>query len=223
MWFNTIVAIGVTIIFIVLLILFLIPTSKKGSKKRERPPEQLPKETDWQAVAHKLEGHIYALRNQIADLEKKGHSSERELSEIKTKNKQLEEKLTLEEGWHKKEQEEIDKRTKEIGHLKEELKKAEEGLEREHTQRLRYERELAELKQSFEITDGHRKKIEIEMQKLKATLENMTKEMLEYKRENIQLKKKQEDTSFIAKSEYDKLERILREKEKELERIKREM
>ncbi len=222
MSFNTIAGIGIILVFIVLLVIFLIPTSQKGSKKRERSPEQLPKETDWQGVSRKLEGHIHALRQDIAAYDKRQKSLERELLETKAKNKELQEKLTLEDGWIKKEQEEIEKRTKELTRAKEELKKTESSLGEEHSLRLRYERELKELKQAFESSDGQRKKLEVEVMKLKAGLEKANEELRESKRQNFELKKKQEDTQFVAKAEYDKIERLLREKEKEFQRISRE-
>ena len=63
---------------------------------------------------------------------------------------------------------------------------------------------------------------ESEIAQLKAKNENCRQEIVDLRKENMELTKKKEDTKWIAKADHDKLQQTLREKEKELERIKRE-
>ena len=57
---------------------------------------------------------------------------------------------------------------------------------------------------------------------VKAQLENLRKEVSDLRKENMDLARKKDDATWIAKSEYERIEKLLKEKEKELERMKRE-
>ncbi|OGX30407.1 MAG: hypothetical protein A2787_08035 [Omnitrophica WOR_2 bacterium RIFCSPHIGHO2_01_FULL_48_9] len=217
-----IASIGLVLIFICLVVLFLLPNSGKDQKKRKAKEQEAVEQKDWEAAAHKLEWHIYSLRNDAAEFQKKEKHWEKELTAAREENKKLKDKLELEGSWHKKEQHEIDKRAKEISHLKEEIKKAEHNLGQEHSQRLRFEREFRETKQAFEAADSQRKAVELEVLGLKSQLKNLKEELTTLKRDNAELKKQKEDTTFVAKSDYDALEKQLKVKDKEFDRVVRE-
>lgn len=213
---------GLILIFITLIVLFLMPPAGQDQKKKKAKAEEEIQHKDWEAAARKLERHIYALRNDIAEFQKKERHGEKELTAAREENKKLKEKLELEDSWHKKEQDEIDKRAKDITHLKEGVRKAEQNLEREHSERLRFEREFKETKQAFEGSDSQRKAAELEIMGLKSQLKNFKEELTALKRENAELKRQKEDTTFVAKSDYDSLEKQLWAKEKEFDRVMRE-
>ena len=62
--------------------------------------------------------------------------------------------------------------------------------------------------------------LEAENAQLKAKLENNQKEITSLRKENMELSKRKEDASWVAKSEYERVEKLLREKEKEMEKLK---
>ena len=78
------------------------------------------------------------------------------------------------------------------------------------------------MKKELEGLHSGRRAAESEIAQLKAKNENYRQEIADLRKENMELTKKKEDTKWIAKADHDKLQQTLREKEKELERIKRE-
>ena len=62
---------------------------------------------------------------------------------------------------------------------------------------------------------------EEENDQLTAKVKNNKQEIMRLKKENMQLEKKKEDINWIAKTEYEQVEKLLKEKEKELDRITR--
>ena len=69
---------------------------------------------------------------------------------------------------------------------------------------------------------GGRRAAESEIAQLKAKNENARHEVVDLRKENMELSKKKEDTMWVAKTDHDKLQQALREKKKEFERLKRE-
>ena len=61
------------------------------------------------------------------------------------------------------------------------------------------------------------------MLQLKAKTDENRTEIMHLKKENSELSKKKDDVSWIAKSDHIKLEKIVKEKEKEIERLQREL
>src|ERR1700690_3017381 len=68
------------------------------------------------------------------------------IDERKSESKELVEKLTLEKSWREKEQETIEKFKLHEKGLKEQIIRTESDLEKEHSNRLRLERELQDIK-----------------------------------------------------------------------------
>ena len=100
--------------------------------------------------------------------------------------------------------------------------KLEQSVEEEHAGRLRAEHELREVKSEFEAVNIERRSLSAKVQMYETTLEQYKNELTELKRTNAKLKEKNEAVTWIAKPEYDRIEALLKEKEKEIERIKRE-
>jgi len=209
------------IIFIILiLIILLIPAERRKKKKRsEKTPEEQIKE--WQNACLKLEKHVQALRSQVDTLQKKGKTLEKDLLLQQEKNKRLQEKLSQERGWQEKEHADVDKKAKEVHALKEEIKRLEANLEKEHGQRLSLEREAKELKESLVKETEAKRALDSQILKLKAQGEGYRDEIKELRETNQKLSQKQEEKTFVSKSEYEKLEQLLKEKEKELEKLKK--
>jgi len=223
--YNFMIVAGIVFIFIFLVVLFFLPTSEKKSKKRKIKNEQNGEsvQKDWKEAHQRSEKHIGSLRNEIEKFKREKKDQEKNILVEKTKIEMLQEKLSQERGWHEKEHTTIDKRTQELQELSKELLKSQESLSKEHGLNLKLEREIKELKRDLVALNDERRKREAENAQLKAEGESQRQDMVELKKDNARLKKKNEDTTWIAKSEYTKLERLLKQKEKEIERIEREL
>ncbi|MDP2653001.1 MAG: hypothetical protein Q8Q08_03110 [Candidatus Omnitrophota bacterium] len=209
-------------IILFLLVLWLLPTEKSRRRRPDAPKIEDPDaQKDWKAACLKMEKHILELRAEVVAFEKKAKLAEKELAVEREKYKKLQEKMSQERGWQKKEEADVEKRAREFQALKENLQRSEAKLEEEHTQRLMLEREAKELRQNFTNESAARKALESEILKLKAQGEVDRKDLLELREINSRMQKKAEDTTFIAKSEYDKLEILLKDREKEITRLKR--
>ena len=114
-----------------------------------------------------------------------------------------------------------EKKIQEARQLKENLTKVENELDGEYALRLKSERELKEMSQSFESLEKERRDVAAKLLKAEAEAESFRKALSEQKKINAELAKKNEETGWVAKAEYEKLERLLKEKEKEIERLAR--
>jgi len=220
---NFVAISGIVFIFILLGLLFLLPTDQKKKKKRKRKVTLSSEQKDWQQTALKLERYIQSLRGAIAAFEKKEQHMEKQLLIEKAKTKKFQEKLSQEKQWHQKEQNTLEKKMKEADHLKTDLQKAQNSFAKAHAQNLRMQRDIEQLKKEKEAVNEKRRTLEGQSHQLKSKLEQNRKDIAQLRKENAELKKKQDDVSWIAKSEYTSLEKRLKEKEKEIERIKREI
>jgi chromosome segregation ATPase len=216
--------VGVVLILILLGIIFLIPGEKKGKKMKKKVQENLLEEKkDLEHKVSRLEKHIKSLHDRIVALQKNEKTNEKIMMVERVKVKKLQEKLSQEREWYKKEGNSIEKREKENRQLKAELKTVQESFSKEHTHNIRMEREIKDLKSQNDALNDKRRLTEGENSQLKAKGESDRKEILSLKKEVAQLSKKNEDVQWIAKTEYDRVARLLAQKEKELQRMEREL
>ena len=211
---------GIIMILILLGVLFLIPTkTKKEKKAKNKQVTANPLEEELRTKIARLEKHIQSLHEEIQSFQNAAKDQEKNLIVEQAKVKKLQEKLSQEREWHQKEQSAIDKKGSEFLQLKQELLKLQELFSSEHAANLRFAHEVQELKRDNDSLNGQRRAMESEMAQVKARMENQRVENTRLKQENTELQKKKEDVNWIAKSEYDRVSRLLKEKEKELERI----
>ncbi len=220
---NIVIGIGILFILVLLVGLFFMPTEKKVEKKKKKEKTEPEADTkDWQQTVTKLQHHVQSLHKQIEDLDRSVKSKDKQLIIEIAKAKKLQEKITQERSWHEKEKSEVDRKGGEFKKLQDELAKSQDHFSKEHALTLRLEQELKELRLVMDSTNSQRRAAEAESAQLKAQVESYRKDTAQLRRENTELSKKKEDASWIAKSEYERVEKLLREKEKEFERIKRE-
>ena len=214
--------IGIFFIIILLIIIFLIPNEKEREKKNKnkKPVPNPDEQKDWKATAAKLEKHIQSLRQDIDDFEKKEKVKDRQLAVEQAKIKALQDKLAQERSWQEREGQVNTKQARETQQLKEELTKLQEQLAKGHADSLRFEREGKDLKLEYDKLNDQRRGVQLEAASLKARVESLTAQIRELKSENAELKKKKEDETWIAKSEYEKLQGQLKDKETELAKIR---
>ncbi len=213
---------GIILVLVLLGILFLIPTTKRPGRRKRKIPFPLQEDhKNWKAVGLKLEKYIHSLRKDIADLQKRDRLKERDLVREREKNKRAQNKLAQERGWHDKEQRDVEKKTLEVRRVRQEMGKLEHDLGSEHSSRLKLERELKKSREDFAAVDEQKRKLDSEAMKQKAKAEQNRLEIRELKAANAELSKKHADTTWIAKTEYTRVERELKKAEKELEKLQK--
>jgi len=218
---DVVAIVGIILVFVLLGVLVLIPNTKKHLQKKKRPTsEDAFEKKDWYQVSQKLEQHIYKLRKEIEEAERREKKLERELLIQNEKYKKVQEKLTLERKWQKKEADEIDKRTKDLIKLKESFVQVEKNLENEHGQRLKLEKQLKEMKETIGSVNEEKHTLDVEIAKLRSEIDNQRKQVLQLREENTKLSKKHDEKTFVAKSEYEAVKSQLKEKLKEIETLK---
>jgi len=217
------VIIGIIFICILLIVVFLVPSEKKkkrNKKKNENVPEEQQK--DLEQKISRLAKHNQSLRNEILDFIKKSKDAERQLMIERVKVKKIQEKISQERGWRTKEQGDIDKRKKDLHQLKSELVNVQESFTTEHAANIRLTRKVKELESENNNLNDQRREVEKDNAQFKAKNENHRQEIANLKKENKRLSKKEEDVQWIAKAEYERVAKLLKEKEKEIVRISRQ-
>jgi hypothetical protein len=213
------------------IMIYMLPSdpavkAKKKKEKEKKPvlgpdPAAIDTSKDWKSIAERWEKHNQSLQGEI---EKRKMDQKRALAsadEKKAEAKDLVEKLALEKSWREKEQETLEKfKTHEKG-LKDQIFRTEGDLEKEHSNRLRLERELQEIKIKYEQILEEKRQLSIKASSQQTTLESNAREIRELKSESAQLKEKREDIQWVAKSEFDDLKKAFAAQEQELARIKK--
>jgi chromosome segregation ATPase len=212
------------------IMIYLLPAdasskSKKKEKPKEKRPELIPdaataKQKDWEAIAHRWEKQNNALLGDIEKLKMEQKKYTQDVEQQKVQNKDLVDKLTLEKSWREKEQVTLDKSKTHEKSLQDQIIRTEGDLEKEHSMRMRLERELQELKIKFDEVNEEKRQSVVKATSLETTLTQANKDLKDLKRENVELGRRREDIQWVAKSEYDELKKKLTDVEKELARLK---
>lgn len=223
LFINIIVIAGLILVVVFFSVLFLIPTERRGKKRKKPNMSENSRQKDWKQVSLRLEKHVHALRRKIEELQKSVRNKEKQALIEEAKSRKLQEKLVQEKKWHEKENDDISKRTSESYKLRGEILKIQESFAKEHAVRLRQDRELKEFKGENDSLNNLRRNLELENARMKSTGENYRIQVAHLKAENTEFKKKREDIMWVAKTDYLRVERLLKEKEKELERVEREL
>ena len=92
--------------------------------------------------------------------------------ERKSEAKELVEKLALEKSWREKEQETLEKFKTMRRSYKDQIFRTESDLEKEHSNRLRLERELQEIKIKYEQILEEKRQLSIKASSQQTTLES---------------------------------------------------
>lgn len=219
-----IIAAGIAVFLLgVLGILLIVPTKKTRRQRfsgEQKIKSQQPPQKDWQAVSLKLERHIQALRKEIDEFQRKEKDLQRDLSVQSQKYSKLQEKLLQERDWQKKESDDIEKKAQEILALKNDLRKMEHDLGVMHSDRLRFERQLRESKDENTSIAQVRRNLELHVQKIEAENEVLRKTVKELRWETERLSQKKDAESWVPKEDFEKLQADLRNKEKDLARLR---
>lgn len=204
---------GMIIAFVVLVLLavaiYYMPTDKDPSPKKPKlknDKKQEP-EKDWKAIAERWERNNNAHIGDIEKLKMQHRDMSKELEAQKQQTKELMDKLSLEKGWREKEQVNADKAKQHEKDLKDQIVRTEKDLEKEHSERVRVERELQEIKIKYDTLAEEKRAASTKAMSLDTTVTQLSREIKDLRRENEELKKKREDIQWVAKSEYDDLKK----------------
>ena len=213
--------VGAGIIFVLILVFIFLynPSGKVISRKEKRKlAEEAAQQKNWQEVAGRLEKQVQSLRTEIIFLQKKEVTKDKEITFEKAKIEKCEEKLKQAQEWHDKEQQDVDRKVVEFRKIKEELLKIQSQYSQEHIETLRLQQELTALKNQWDMVNQERRTAQGDNAQLKARIENYLNEIRELKKDNSELQKKEDDKSWIAKTEYERVVKLLKETQKDLER-----
>jgi hypothetical protein len=217
------------VVFIVLAtVVYMLPSDPvvKAKKKKEKRPVLAPDPVavdtskDWKSIAERWEKHNQSLQGEIEKMKMDQKRAQQFVDERKSETRELVEKLALEKSWREKEQETLEKFKLREKDLKDQIFRTEGDLEKEHSNRLRLERELQEVKIRHEQILEEKRLLSIKAGSQQTTLESNARELRELKSANAQLKEKREDIQWVAKSEFDELKKAFAAQEKELTRLK---
>ena len=211
-------------------VIYMLPADPvvKAKRKKEKEkkmvmapdPDAIDKSKDWKAIAERWEKHNQSLLGEIEKMKMDQKRAQQLIDERKLEAKDLVEKLALEKSWREKEQETLEKYKLHEKDFKEQIYRTEADLEKEHSNRLRLERELQEIKIKHEQVVEEKRQLSIKASSQQTTLESNAREIRELKYANSQLKEKREDVQWVTKGEFDDLKKVLAAKEQELLRLK---
>ena len=196
---------------------------KKKDKKPATVPDPVTIDTskDWKAIAERWEKHkssVCSVRSKKMKMDQK--RAQQLTDERKSEVKDLVEKLALEKSWREKEQETLEKFKHHEKDLKDQIIRTEGDLEKEHSNRLRLERELQDIKIKYDQTLEEKRALSIKTSSLQTTVDANSKELRELKSENARLQEKREDIQWVAKTEFDQFKKAFAAQEQELTRLK---
>lgn len=216
----------VVLIFLAIAIYLLPADSPQAKKKKEKKAALIAEAAapdtgkDWKAIAERWEKNNQSLQDEIEKMKITQKDVSQQVDEHKAQAKDVAEKLALEKSWREKEQGTLEKFQHHEKDLKDQIYRTESELEKEHSSRLRLERELQELKVKHDQIVEEKRQLSIKAASQQTTLEANARELKELKSENTSLKEKRADMQWVAKSEFDELKKVLQAKEKDIERLK---
>lgn len=146
-----IIIVSFAVLLVLCIVIYLMPSETKPKKKEKKvhlaaDPLEVDKSKDWKTIAERWEKQNHGFAADIEKSKMDQRKLQQEIDHQKTENKTLVEKLSQEKSWREKEQLDVERTKKREITLKEEIRKAEADLQNEHSSRLKYERDLQELK-----------------------------------------------------------------------------
>ncbi|HOW35727.1 MAG TPA: hypothetical protein PL155_04875 [Candidatus Omnitrophota bacterium] len=218
--FNLIIIIGLFAIVGFLILLFALSDDSAKTKKKKHEDIPASVSQKWEEVIAKLEKYIYSLKNELESLKTEQKKHLRDLAVERARNERLQEKLKQENEWLAKEKVAIEKKDEEIRDFKIRVVKLEQEREHEYAARLQTERQLKELKGDYDVLVKEKRELSFKAMTLEADLDVHKKEVARLKKANKELSRESDEAEWVSKSEYERLEKALQDKEKELKRIR---
>ncbi len=219
---NFFIGIGLIFVLIFIYVVFMIPNEIKQKKKHKKVlKEEIVDQKDWKKTALRLEGYIISLKKQLSEFEKNEKLLEKSVLVEQVKAKKMKEKLSQEREWLVKEEKDMEKRAKELKLLKTELALIQEDLGKEHSLTLKLQNEGRMMKRDLDAAVERKRVLEGDLLEAKTKNDQFRSEIAHLKKDNRVLSKKNEDSQWVAKPDFMKIEKELRETKKLLEQQKK--
>ncbi len=207
--------------------------AKEKSKPKEKAKEAKPRaaliddpvkpiadQKDWKTIAERWEKNNAQLNQEIEKLNNEERRHLKNADALKATHKELLEKLELEKSWREKEQVVIEKFKNHEKDFKDQIFRTEADLEKEHSNRMRIERDLQELKIKYDAILEEKRQLGVKAASQETTITGLDKKVKELTQENGKLKEKREDVQWVAKTAFDELQQKYTQAVKELEKLK---
>ncbi len=101
--------------------------------------------------------------------------------------------------------------------------KIQDQYSKAHGQNIELSKDCSTTKSALKRLSEDKQDVDLALLQLKEKHESLLIESAQLKRENVAFQKKKDDTTWVAKSEFLVLERKLKEKEKQFDRLSREL
>jgi hypothetical protein len=210
------------IVFVVFAIFFPVEESRRRKKRRLEATEVplFQDEKKWQETAFRLKEYAVKYKQEVSDLKREEQRLKEKIKEEEQKAQKFEEKLKREKQWLAEQESSLDRRTKEMRNVKIDLTKAQTDREHEYSLRLAADREKKEIQADLEKMTKEKNELVLKVTNLEFLLRTQKEELVDLRKTNASLQKKKDDEQWIAKSEFDKLEMQLKQKEKEIQKLR---
>ena len=190
------------------------PATKNGGKKtKEDKPD-----TEESKISG-LENQIISLKAELERLSAEYVKAQDELEVTKKQESDLREELNRQKEWYTRDQLELEKLKKENAAFKESLISKEKDLESEFSLNLNLNNELKEAKGRLESLEKINREMSEKIRTLEAQITGYNKEIERQNTIISEMKKKEQESEWISKSEYNALKKQLEEKEELLKKL----
>ena len=217
---DLIILMCVFVVVVFAVILFVFPEQAAKFRKKKKSEKGVSKK-NWQKEALSLEKYVQSLKKEIEKWRNERQKILKDLALAKMRNKKLQDKIVQEREWIQREETTLEKKDSEINQLTKDTTKAQQELEHEYSLKLKAEREVANLKSDLDSIKEEKRQLSMKLIKSESELSRSLKECQEFKKSNAQLHKQNEEVSWVSKKEFERLEKLLQQKEKEIERLAR--
>jgi elongation factor G len=190
--------------------------SARSSRKSPLPPRETTVSFQEQRI-QKLQERVNSLENELQILQAKYESSQRELEPSKAKSGQLEQEIKRREEWVKTSEEMLNKVKDENLALRRQYADKEKELQEEFTRGVDLNKGLKGLNDKIEALDVKIKSQSEDIEIKRHQIERHLKEISELQATIVQHKKKEKESEWVPKTEFNQLNDEFTELEKELE------
>ncbi len=194
---------------------------QRKKKKRSEAPAEPPK--DWEAIAARAEKRVQSLEQSLRAIQNEIKDRDKRAEELTSSFNGLKKQLDQEKTWREKEEAAVEKEKKQERILQEELVRTRTALDQESTSRIKLENEHKEFRKTREEQSTQIRQLNTKGMDLDRRLNEALKELAFLRDENVELKRKKEDDQWVAKSDYKRLEALLKRARWEAEQFKRKI
>ncbi len=221
MSFGLIAGVALAVLGLLLVIVLLLPdVIEKEKRGRQRtPPAPPPK--DWQGSAERFEKRVKIMELEARTFQAQLREKDKQAEALAAALAGIRKQFDQEKVWREKEEAALEKEKSQERALREDLLRTREALNTESTEKIRMEHELKDIRRVKEELSGANRGLSTRLMELERQLEAAVKELRQLRDENAQLRRKKEDTEWVAKSDYKQQESALKRARFELEEFRK--